>query len=258
MQKEKIINLQSSRRNYQVDFLKFILALLVLFSHTSSFIGENTSLSVGWVENFGFWSVHWFFIISGFLMVNSYFKKQDPSDKPGISSLKFVLRKFKNIALPFGIAWVINYSFKYVYVYKLPLSINNFAKLIPTMFLVQQGGVVGFDDGVIWYISAMLICLLPLYYMLCKNSDFFIYVFAPFAALLLYGYTYNSGHVLMNIYYDFYKGGLLRALFGILFGVVAWIFYDKIKKLEENRKNAVILTIIEIFIYSFIHCSCHI
>lgn len=249
---QKTTNLKSSLRNYQVDVLKLILALLVFFSHTSSFIGENTRLSIDWVENFGYWSVHWFFIISGFLMVNSYFKKQDPFDKPGISAFKFVLGKFKNIALPFGIAWVIYYSFKYVYVYKLPFSVNHIAKLIPTVFLLQQGGVTGLDDGVIWYLSAMLICMLPLYYMLCKNSDFFIYVFAPLAALLLYGYTYNSGHVLMNVYYDFYKGGLLRAFFGILFGVVAWIFYDKIKKLKENRKNAVILTIIELFIYLFI------
>lgn len=246
---QKKINLQSSLRNYQVDVLKLILAFLVFFSHTGSFIGENTRLSIGWVEDFGFWSVHWFFIISGFLMVNSYFKKQDPFDKSGISAFKFVSGKFKNIALPFGVAWVIYYSFKYVYVYKLPLSVNNLAKLIPTMFLLQQGGVAGLDDGVIWYLSAMLICMLPLYYMLCKNSDFFIYVFAPLAALLLYGYTYNSGHSLMNIYYDFYKGGLLRALFGILFGVVAWIFYDKIQQLEKSRKNTIILTIVKLFVY---------
>lgn len=58
------------RRNYQIDVLKLFFCFMVFLSHTTVFINENTRADFippgcGWLP------VHFFFIVSGYLMVNS-------------------------------------------------------------------------------------------------------------------------------------------------------------------------------------------
>lgn len=88
-----------SGRNYQIDVLKLILAILVLLCHTFFFVDPD-SVYYDKLLSFGGMSVHIFFIISGFLMVKGIDRRKYNPDDAGKCSMVYVVGKFKSIALP--------------------------------------------------------------------------------------------------------------------------------------------------------------
>lgn len=248
-------------RNYYLDFIKLIFAGFVFISHSlNNFANQNTWIPFDVsVTSMGYVSVHCFFIISGLLMINSYEKYIGGNDAaaflPGKSALNFVLRKYKSIALPYLTALGINLA---IYTF-----VNGFSKVAPRMpflfseaFLLMQGGaklgVINFHN---WYISAMLVAMLPLAYILFRNKDFYIHVFAPSGALILLGYFFSSEFSSSSHYLDqyaycgFITGGVIRAAAGICAGAVAYLISEKLREHIVTKKQRLILTISEALLY---------
>ena len=122
---------------------------------------------------------------------------------------------------------------------------------IPELFGVTQSNIDIRYNLVLWYISAMLITMLLLVYMLVKNKDFFLYVFSPLASLLGLGFMYRQDIITINIqleWYGFIEGGNIVALSGLCFGVVTYLIYEKFCSIEEKRFNKILFTAAEALI----------
>lgn len=122
---------------------------------------------------------------------------------------------------------------------------------IPELFGVTQSGIDIRYNLVLWYISAMLITMLPLVYMLVKNKDFFLYVFSPLAALLGLGFMYRQDISTIKIqleWYGFIEGGNIAALSGLCFGAITYLIYEKFCSIEEKRFNKIVFTATEALI----------
>ena len=104
MAESVIAKKRSDGRNYEIDFLKLIFAIFVLINHTSVFIKENTRIDSMFLSYLGWIGVWFFFVVSGFLMVESVTKKNYSADTAGKSALNFVISKFGGIAVPYLIA----------------------------------------------------------------------------------------------------------------------------------------------------------
>jgi len=67
-----------NKRSYQLDFIKFFLTILVFLCHAgSNFSNENTRFFNEWFCSYGqmgYVATQGFFIVSGFLMINSFEK----------------------------------------------------------------------------------------------------------------------------------------------------------------------------------------
>ncbi len=251
--------MSSAERNYQLDVLKLFFTFMVFVYHTGyHFSNENTTMpfEMTW-QPIGQVSVHAFFVISGLLMINSFFRKKDTDvSDPGRLALGFTLGKYKAIALPYLTA-----LFIHVCVYRYCHEADSFTEKLPMLigeiFPVFQSGVnVSMINFHTWYISAMLIALLPLSYILFRNKNFYINVFAPTAALLTMGFMYSSEytgskHHLLgnNMFCGIINGGLIRAACGLCFGAVAWLIYRKIDEGVRAKNQRVLLTIGEILLY---------
>ena len=109
---------------------------------------------------------------------------------------------------------------------------------------VRQIGV----NSVTWYISAMLLVMLPLYYFLCKKPDFFLHVFSPTAALMLYGFftQMDNGYFDQNDCIGPFSGGVLRALCGICAGAATWALAQWIREHLSDQQYSTKLTLIEV------------
>lgn len=126
------------------------------------------------------------------------------------------------------------------------------AKIFPELFLVSSSGP-DFRLNITWYISSMLLCMLPLSYILYKKRDFTLYIFSPLAALLLSGYIArsNSYHFIdHSTMYGVVMGGLIRGMCGLCFGIVAYLICEKIKKLNPNKNLRIVFTILEIGLWT--------
>lgn len=242
MAENVIVEKRSDGRNYEIDFLKFIFAIFVLINHTSVFIKENTSIDSMFLSYLGWIGVWFFFVVSGFLMVESVSKKNFSVDTAGKSSLNFVIRKFGGIAVPYLIA-----EFLLALIYVIIIQKGNaflvILKTIPDDLAITASGIRIRFNGPTWYISAMLISMLFLCYLLIKKRDFFLYVFSPLCSILILGFMYmqDSPLIDLNDRFGFFSGAILRAVAGLCSGVVAWLVYKKI----TDTKNSPIYTIIE-------------
>lgn len=251
-------------KNYEISFLKFIFTIIVIYSHTTSFMDEGMETIRRNCGQSGYWAVHFFFIVSGYLMISHYFKNK-PQFLAGKESWKFIERKFRSIAMQYYVAFFISLCI-YLIVYIYTNDENTVSKLIqivvgtiPEFFVVKQIGFNGslMMNGATWYISAMLICMIPLYYMLVKNPDFFLYIFSPLGAFLIYGFLYNyESPILANSkFVCFTTGAIIRAFCGLLFGVCTYLVSEKIKEIIISSRQQKYITILEAAIYILIFYS---
>lgn len=228
------------QRNYEIDFLKLLFSVFIFITHSDIFIGENTRISLP--LQFGRVITHFFFIISGMFMVNSI-KNKRTENNANYSKLaiEFVLRKIKPIYLKYISATLITAT---IYI----CNIKTLTMIFPEIFCITYSGVDIEFNATMWYFSAMIICMLPLAYMLYKKCNFTLYVFAPLASVMLLGYMCRvNDYVILPhpTLYGIVMGGIIRAMCGLCFGINAWTIYNKLVTLNTNKNVNILLTIAE-------------
>lgn len=250
--KESILNniSRSRQRNYQLDVMKVIFAFLVLISHTDLFMREDTYMP----HALGVWSVFFFFIISGMLMLNG--TEKDSENEPEISTWNYIMKKVNKLFLPCIVALFINFCIFQVINLKngVILSVIDISKIIPQILFMTSTSVDNFMlNSPAWYISAMLIVMIPLYYLLRRNRNFYLYIFSPICAILGYMYCYNfEGHYCAFYqYFGLLSGGLVLAITGLSFGSISYIVAQKLKNCVSKAQRMA-LTIIEVLLYLLI------
>ncbi len=132
-------------------------------------------------------------------------------------------------------------------------------RVIPELLGVTQAGIGLMYNSPTWYLSAMFIVMLPLSYLFLRNPNLYLYVLAPIGGLFSLSYLNYCWDEYIPIN-DSFIICIVRAVCGILFGGVAWIIYEKLCVLPENKRLKVLLTIVELilnaaFFYTWIFNS---
>ncbi|MDY4962847.1 MAG: acyltransferase [Ruminococcus callidus] len=252
---------QPKERNYQLDFLKLVFSVLVVIYHMidlccQSFIPEGSWLNRTYGQ-WGVYAVHFFFIVSGMLMANSIAKKH-LSDGCSKASIDFVVKKYLSLAWPI-ITSIVLCTTTTVVIKLLQGKIHGFSevadtflKSVPELLMVSRSGVGGMYNVPLWYISAMLLCMLPLSYLLFRKRNFTLYVFSPLAALFILGYMCQANDY--NFFdnatqYGFFEGAIYRAMSGLCFGICAYTICEKIKRINPNKNMRCLFTVWEVLLY---------
>ncbi|MGN0667106.1 MAG: acyltransferase [Huintestinicola sp.] len=244
----------SPARNYHLDIYKLVFSIIVFFGHVYSHLAiSEADLPEGITrKSMGYVSVQAFFVISGMLMIKSLSKKDISPLTAGKDSLDYLIHKYKSIALPYLSALFLN-VLMYTHLNGITVAIKRLPRLIPEIFaMYQYVANVAMIRGHTWYISALLIAILPLAYIFLKNRDFYIHVFAPIAAFTLFSYMavseYSSNDYCLDqyAYCGVIMGGIIRALSGLCFGSISWLISQKIAYSVTNRRLRVLVTICEI------------
>lgn len=78
------------QKNGEIEFLRFVFACIIVIHHSSNFLfGGN------WIFQWGSFSVEFYFIVSGYLMMNSIEKRREPSPALGKETVQFLRGKLK-------------------------------------------------------------------------------------------------------------------------------------------------------------------
>lgn len=248
----------TSCKNYQIDAMKLFFAICVFLYHARIF-APNGSIIRDISNKFGWFSVHFFFVISGLFMAAHYFREKEyDKGSCGRQSMCYVMSKIKSIAPLYFTTFAVDFIVYYVLaVYNnkgtnaLITFIHLAAKAIPELFTLQMFGVrpIGVNS-ITWYLSAMFIAMLPMYYIMKKKPDFFFYILSPILAMSLFAFFYNSGEPFydQNNFVFIFTGGFLRAVCGISFGVLSYLMSDFIK--SHCSEKSLLITAVEI-LFSF-------
>lgn len=233
-------------RNYYIDFLKFIFSVIIVFYHSWVFSGTYGN----GIFNNGYFAVDFYFIVTGYLLMNTINKEKSTRDSLGISTFKFIKNKFKRI-IPYVI---LSFILGYIFIYGksgLNLSILLSNSTIAEFF---QIGIFGFGlniNSACWYISTMFFVLLIFYPIAKKNKENFTYLIIPiFILFTLVFINFNNININdpLGIKYlfinGFYKGIIFTSL-----GVICYEISQYLKNIKTSNKQKWTFTIIETLIY---------
>ena len=110
--------------------------------------------------------------------------------------------------------------------------------------------------GSAWYLSAMLLAMLPVYYLASRHRQAYTNIIAPLAALFIYCYimqaygTVNVGNEMMG----FVMLGTVRGFAGLSVGCICYAIYDKASKAKWKRGTSIGMGIIEILCFISLPC----
>lgn len=239
------------KRNQIIDIAKLVFCICVLLNHTSSLkngIGDGSPI----IMQFGFLSVEFFFIVSGFLMTKKAF--EDTSENLGASTFNFVIRKFSIIYPFFFVTWAI------AFVADIFITSSSASDVLVHLFMsvpfnlqLSMTGIPCYD--VIfptWYISAMLICMVFMYPLAKKGKDIFAFIIAPLLFIISYAYIGESVGKLATIEPiegSFIHSGLIRGIGGMSLGSLSYGMCQKLKAVELSKCGHVVCTAAEVLSY---------
>lgn len=246
-----------SKRNGKIELLRFLMCLVITLMHTKEFISKSSQH----IAIRGYLAVEFFFLVSGYLMMQHIFKKEESNKDLGKDTWSFIANKIKsmipNYYVSFFIAtvivvvnWIINKK-KYVDILK---------HLLETVWELLFLNMAGFGDfrgnGVDWYISAMLISMLVLYPIARKNKNLFVHVIAPIIALSGLSYLYLETGFLGGVRDELFGGvllkGMLRGFSEICLGATLYGFSMKIQEYNFKNSTKKFFSLLELLLYLLI------
>lgn len=238
---------QVKKRNFALDFLKFVFAVLIVLFHSNRF---SNSVDERIIIN-GSKGVEFFFIVSGCMLAMSA-EKREAGPSLGKDTWQFLKHKFMGLMPNYYIAWIFSFTLFHI-VTGFETVWYDFIRSIPELLLFQMSGMSWYNyNGVTWYLSAMLISMLIIYPLIRKYTDTFFYILAPLGFLFSMGYlmqNYSNLSVILE-WNTLVLAGLIRAFSEILLGCVVY----KLSKSFQNystKINRALFTAAEWFIYGY-------
>lgn len=211
-------------RNGLIELLRFVFAVIVIIYHTWALNSDGISTAFGG----GYLAVEFFLIVTGFYLAKST-EKSDPCFA-GKTAWQITFKKWVKLLPVVGVTVLLHYLLVMCYGLITPAELPYMAY----EFLgLQLSGIYKLRIVIQhWYISAMIISLLPLTYLIIKARDLFINCLSAILPLFIYGYICRT-HENLELCIDWYGvlySGILRCAAGLCMGVCAYrlsVFIDQ-------------------------------
>ena len=252
-----------------IELWRFILVLAIALSHLNTFIwqgkGESLFFTGGRVLAF-------FMFLSGYFLMAHYKKQKNKDASPAKQSWQYTGKRFKalypilfiGVLLAFIVRNAINGT-------RITQIFGIFMDSIWEFLGISQIGAVGllelksmtFDislgtsqlwNGPLWYISALIIAGLILYYVVSKSEDFFAGFFAPVFIILTYasvGLT-DAGWDRTVLNAIGFPNGLARVMAGMCLGMLMYYIVEYLRKKKFSELMTMTFSILHIGIAIFL------
>lgn len=239
------------KRNQVIDIAKLLCCICVLLNHTSNLkngIGDGYPV----LMQYGFLSVEFFFIVSGFLMTKKAFT--DTSDNLGTSTLSFIIRKVTIIYPFFFIAWLIAFIVDAFIKHSVVKEIIvHLLMALPSNLFLEMTGIPSYNVlAPTWYLSAMIICLVVLFPLAKKEKEAFCFIISPLFFFASYAYIAekvgNLGFI-EPVADGVIHIGLLRGVAGISLGSLSYGLCEKLKAVPLSKRGHTFCTLAEVTSY---------
>lgn len=231
-----------NKRIGEMELWRFIFSIIIVFHHSRMLVGNENALFFT-----GSYAVEFFFILSGYLLMQSIDRMKSTTGSIGKDTFLFIKKKYCSLCPDLFISWILGaivtigacgYTFK---------EAGRFLMGgIWEMGLLHMGGLnpQGLNSAV-WYLSSMLIAMAILYPILRKYKDGGRLVFAPLAAVLIFGYLFaefGSLRVPFGWTGLTFRGNL-RGFADLCLGVVCYQATQKFATLPLNNFAKALLTV---------------
>lgn len=236
-----------NKHNGIISFWKFCFCVMIIFFHGRIFANEGDFV----IFARGSIGVEFFFIVSGFLLAKSVFRKNaqttsETHEHLGKETFHFILKKYLSF-LPYvlfaGIlTLVIQNVFKHI---SITQNLTSFWDTFMFRMTGIKGNVVA---GPAWYLSAMLISMMVLYPMLRKYKENFIYLVAPLIVLIGLGWLSHTYSNLRDpeLWTGLVYKGLIRGFVELTLGCILYVVCQKLKNIHFTKFGKILITVTEV------------
>lgn len=201
--------MKRTKRNGKIELIRFLFAIAIVLYHAQKHYMDvaKDSLDLAFFAR-GYIGVEFFFLLAGFFMAKSIYRKTHDGDGNliefsggenydlGLETVQYTWRKVKAILPWHFTAFFIMFAATAVLGnYSVRKMCVKFLNMIPNLLFFNK---VGFDFGnlnrVEWYITCMIFAIMILYPICRKYYSMFVHVIGPVGGLFLLGYiTENFG-----------------------------------------------------------------
>lgn len=248
MARRLFISREPIRKNGMIEFLRFCFCVAVVLLHSGVLFSEHSK-----PLKYGSYAVEFFFIVSGYLMIKSIKKVEgtESTASLGRETCAFLRHKFcpliPYLILVFIYGLVIHYIFMRDSLGTAD-TYSYFVTSIGELFGLRMTGLkVQVLNGNLWYISAMLIAMLPLYPLARKLGDRFTHIIAPFTAVMLIGWISRCDAKLETpgAWTSLGHIGTVRAFAALCLGCAVFAVVEAVKERPYKRWFRATMTIVE-------------
>jgi len=235
------------KKNIAFDSLRFIACLFVIWNHTGINIYGFNSLSWSYFLVAGL-AVEIFFVISGFLLANSYYKSLQNGLSAADNCKKYFFNRIKRLYPEYIFAMLLCALLTNLFSHHI--SMHSF--MLNTFMLAGWGGIPNIING-IWYVVVLLWGGCLLFNLLSLYKERTIYWILPTISCLCLFYLINhdgtiNGHQL-PIEFGLLSKGTIRGILGLTVGIYCFQICQWIKTLNLQIKPKILsglLLILEI------------
>ncbi len=251
-----------SKRNGEIDFLRFVFAIILVFFHF------NHNYKLNFFSN-GYIGVEFFFVVSGYLMVRHVSKMNSACrDLSSVAdeTWRYLLAKAGSFYSYYLSAILLQIVFRNILVRHEGIAklIYDLLQSIPTFSLtfmsLNYSTGVSFYVGNTWYLSCMLIAIFLLYPLLLRSYKFSVKIIFPFLTIFILGYSVATNKTIAKwgewsglVYFGVLRAVAEMALGGVLFQLSETIATKKPKLLVSNQPSVKFAcTLAKIFCYAVV------
>lgn len=253
-----------------IELWRFILTVAIALGHLNTFIwrdsGEDLIFTGGRVLAF-------FLFLSGYFLMAHYQKhKKEDSAKPAKAAWKYTGGRFKalypTIFMGVLFAFIVRNAISGTKITEIFgvfmdsiwefLGISQIGAVglleLKTVVVDPVAGVSQLWNGPLWYISALIIAGLFLYYIVSKSEDFFTGLFAPLFVVITYasvGLT-DIGWDRTSINSIGFPNGLARVMAGMCIGMLIYYVVDYLRKKKFSEGLKLTFSVLHIGIAIFL------
>lgn len=216
-----------------VEWVRILVAVCVVVGHYIAFCGDGAGFAPSAAV-----IVDFFFVLSGFLLLKGLDKPPAPgAPRPPLpDTLLYVFRKARGLYPEYLTAFLLMFG---LHIFLVPLVtagqiLQSFFHYKWELLLLQMAGFnphpafnTDYLVGSAWYLSSMLLMMIPAYYLARYHRRAYVNFIAPLAALFIYGYIMQAhGNLdVGNEVVGFILLGNLRAFAGLGVGGMAFALY---------------------------------
>ena len=220
--------MKNNKRICSIDLWKLVFVVMLAIGSLNAIVWQGREENLIFTGN----NVIVFFIfLAGYFLMNT-FKNSKSKDSNALESWKYAGKGFSRVypAMLGGI----------IFAFVIRNIINNTPiKEIFSIFMNSIGEFLGISailqlnlwNNPLWYLSAIIVGSLILYYVVSKSEDFFAGIFAPVLLIINYGFGFTNAFITV----------LAQMTIGML-------IYYAVEYLRKKKFNEVMM-----MLFSFLH-----
>ena len=227
-------------KNSSIEMMRFFIIMCVVIHHYNSNITPA-----------GYLGVDFFFLLSGFLLMQHYSSKQSIFENAAIAAFNYTKGRYFRLIPYYLLAFVVCILVNICLGEPMSLSYvfeNNIWELLMVDGFGMSNGTM-IATG--WYCSALIVAGFLVYFLLSKYRETYLYFIAPVCFFVILTWMYqNIGHLNRWTQIDtFTWTGTLRGFAELGLGCVCYKIYSMLKR---KKNNPSVNTVIELVCLSYI------